>query len=235
MPGQVWTPERRTLHDQLTQLEPTLGALYGYMLNFMEEVCKPGDERARMVLMAHAVREMANNLPEALSDVDGVPSGRINTSEPCRALVAEWDNNSDILDVTSHALSGEERVTIPSSVLSAAARVVTSQRAATGNRRLRQSAAALRRLEPGPDPTLKMWLDALSWFESHAHLDKSRERSIPGDEAILVKLEIIETILAARLQGFFAVMDDVSALAALANAPAAPQPADPGTEGEGAQ
>jgi hypothetical protein len=36
MPGKVWTPERRTLHDQLTQLETTLGALYGYMLNFME-------------------------------------------------------------------------------------------------------------------------------------------------------------------------------------------------------
>ena len=227
MPGKVWTPDRRTLHDQLAQLEPALGALYGYMLNIIEEACKPGEERARMVLVAHAVREMTNNLPEALSDVDGVPSGRINTSEPCRALVAEWDNNAGILDVTSHASSVEERVTISSSLLSAAARVVTSQRAATGNRRLRQSAVALRRLEPGPDPTLKMWLDALSWFEGHAHLDKSRERSIPSDEAILAKLEIVENILAARLRGFFAVMDDVAAIAALANAPAGLQPADP--------
>jgi hypothetical protein len=149
--------------------------------------------------------------------------------------VAEWDNNAGILDVTSHIRASEERVTIPSSMLSATARVVTSQRAATGNRRLRQSAVALRRLEPGPDPTLKIWLDALSWFESHTHLDKSRERSIPGDEAILIKLEIIENILAARLRGFFAVMDDVAALAALANAPAAGlQPADPGAEGEDA-
>ncbi len=59
MPGKVWTPERRALHNQLAQLDPTLGALYGYMLNFMEEACSPGEERARMVPVAHAVREMA--------------------------------------------------------------------------------------------------------------------------------------------------------------------------------
>jgi hypothetical protein len=234
MPGKVWTPERRALHDQLTQLDPTLGALYGYMLNFMEEACRPGEERARLVLLAHAVREMANNLPEALSDVDGVPSGRINTSEPCRALVAEWDTHADIIDVTSHVGSGEERVTIPSTVLAAAARIVKSQRAVTDNRRLRQSAVALRRLEPGPDPTLRMWLDTLSWFESHAHVDRSRERPIPDDEVILVKLEIMENILAARLRGFFAVMEDVAALAALANAPTGLQLADPSSGGEDA-
>jgi len=79
-----------------------------------------------------------------------------------------------------------------------------------------------------------MWLDALGWFESHAHVDRSRERPIPDDEAILVKLEIIENVLAARLRGFFAVMEDVAALAALANAPAGPQPADPGPESEDA-
>jgi hypothetical protein len=79
-----------------------------------------------------------------------------------------------------------------------------------------------------------MWLDTLKWFESHAHVDRSRERSIPGDEAILVKLEIIENILAARLRGFFAVMEDVAALAALANAPAGLQLADPGSGGEDA-
>jgi hypothetical protein len=234
MPGKVWTPARRELHDQLVQVDATLDAFYGYMLNYMEEVCEPGEERARMVLVAHAVREMVNNLPEALSDVDGFPSGRINTSEPCRALVAEWDNNADILDMTSPAGSGEERVTVPSTVLVAAARVVTSQRAVTGNRRLRQSAVALRRLEPGPDPTLKMWLDALNWFESHAHVDRSRERPIPADEAILVKLEIIENILTARLRGFFAVMKDVASLAALANAPAGLPLDDSGSEGEDA-
>lgn len=232
MPGKVWTLERRALHDQLTQLDPTLGAFYGYTLNFMEEACEPGEERARMVLVAHSVREMTNNLPEALSDVDGVPSGRINTSEPCNALVAEWDTHADILDVTSRGGSGEERVTIPSTVLAAAARVVTSQRAATGNRRLRQSAVALRRLEPGPDPTLRMWLDTIRWFESHAHLDRSRERPIPNDEAVLAKLEIIENILTVRLRGFFAAMEDVAALASLANAPAGLQVADSGSEGE---
>jgi hypothetical protein len=232
MPRKVWTPVRRELHDQLTQLDATLGALYGYMLNFMEETSEPGSERVRMVLVAHAVREMANNLPEALSDVDGVPNGRINTSEPCKALVTEWDNNAGTLDATSYAGSGEERVTVPSTVLVAAARVVTSQRAATGNRRLRQSAVALRRLEPGTDPTLSMWLDALNWFEGHAHLDRSRERPIPDDEAILVKLEVIENILSARLRGFFAVMEDVASLAALANAPARVQLADPSSKGE---
>jgi hypothetical protein len=222
LPGEVWTPARRDLRDQLGKLDPALGALYGHALNRLHEAAAPGEEQARIVLIAHSVREMTNNLPEALADVDGVPVGRADTSGPCQKLVAEWDKHADILDPMPSVGSVDERVTVPASVLLAASRVVVSQRGATGNRRLRQSAVALRRLELGKDPTLTMWLDVLTWFESHAHLDKSRGRPVPEDEVVLTKLEIIETILSARLRGFFNVMADLAAIAELANRSANP-------------
>jgi hypothetical protein len=64
----AWTPERRELQRALSRLDPVLARLYGYALNLLDGTPVTMD---RAVLVAHSVRELVNNLPEALGDVDG--------------------------------------------------------------------------------------------------------------------------------------------------------------------
>jgi hypothetical protein len=219
----ISTPERRDLRLALERLDPTLAGLYGYALDLLE---LPAGRMERLVLIAHCVREFVNNLPEALGDVDGVPT-RVDTTGPCRALAREWEKHPDLVSpvaVTSDDASSSEEdlvgpqvMTMPGPVVVAAYQVVVATQAGTGNAKLRHSAVVLGRLEHGNNPTLRMWQDAIRFFMKYVHLDKNRSVDVPPDTVILGHLRTIETILLARLGRFFRTVEELADLTARAN------------------
>lgn len=218
----VWTPERRDLQRALDRLDPVLAGLYGYALTLLNESPVTME---RVVLAAHSVRELVNNLPETLGDIDGLPT-RVDTSTPCRALAKEWDQHVDLLGSATSAgggppvdehIDGRQVVAVPAPLLVATRKVVVATNAATGNAKLRYSAVALGRLEGGHHPTLRIWQDAMAFFLRYAHLDKARQSPMPSKEEFLAKLGDVETILAARLGQFFDTAEELIDLTTLAN------------------
>jgi hypothetical protein len=219
----IWTPERRDLQLSLERLDPTLAGLYGYGLDLLEQ---PAGRMERLVLIAHCVRELVNNLPEALGDVDGVPT-RVDMTGPCLALAKEWEKHPDLFspmattpgDASSSGedLVGPQVMTMPEPVVAAVYQVVVATQAGTGNAKLRHSAVVLGRLEHGYNPTLRMWQDAIRFFMKYVHLDKDRRVDVPPDAVILGHLQTIETILRARLGRFFRTVDELADLRARAN------------------
>jgi hypothetical protein len=218
----IWTPERRDLQLALERLDPTLAGLYGYALNLLEQ---PDGRMERLVLIAHSIRELVNNLPEALGDVDALPT-RVDMTGPCQALAREWEKYPDLVSSVPTALDdapseedlvGRQVMTVPGAVVVAAYRVVVATLAGTGNAKLRHSAAVLGRLESGNNPTLRMWRDAVGFFMKYVHLDKNRRVNVPPDTDIIRNLETIETILRVRLGRFFRTVEELTDLRARAN------------------
>jgi hypothetical protein len=219
----VWTPERLDLQRALDGLDPVLAGLYGQIVTLLDQ--QPASTE-RTILIAHGVRELVNNLPEALSDVDGVPT-RVDTSGPCQALAKEWQRHRDVVGFatdgpdsvspTESDVDHPEVVTVPTTILFAAARVVTATLAGTDTAKLRSSAVVLGRLEHGNDPTVRLWRDAVGFFMKHVHLDKSRRRPVPSDGEMLANLEVLERVLITRLGRFFQTVEELADLTAAAN------------------
>ena len=69
----LWNSDRQETFRLLSGLDRSLATMHKVAINLMAELPEPGEERARLSSVGHCVREILNNLPEALSDVEGAP------------------------------------------------------------------------------------------------------------------------------------------------------------------
>jgi hypothetical protein len=90
-----WTSSRKGLHEWFCRNAPPLGELYYASLIMIYDGNFPGRKR----LIAHAVREIKNRLPDVIC---GVVGGRIEYVNRLDELCEQWTKFGFVLDGWHH-------------------------------------------------------------------------------------------------------------------------------------
>jgi len=222
----LWNQDRQALHKLIEQVDPALAGLYRQAILLMDSSPIPGDEKARLSLVSHCVRELMNNLPDALGDVKDFPASRGGDENRARAgLIAAFDEfegmPAEQPGETADPSGQPNKVTVPADLLDAAVNLVGVFKDGETRGVLRDSAAVLGYIDRY-HPALKPWRAARDFFMSFAHLDRlkaagSGGRELPTDEQIMTQIAIIEASMRVRLGAFFDSLNEVRALADQAN------------------
>ena len=219
--GTVYDAGRKELSQQLHRLNPIIADLYDRAITTLAESSGSVD---RVMVVGHCIRELANNLAEALGDVDGIPT-RSDTSKPMAELARVWalhmGSAADLLTIAAppeaDSQSAPPLVSVRAEVLIAAKAVVRASDMASGNAHKRHSAVVLGYVEARQDATVTIYHRAVDYFTNIAHLDKLNPEALPRTEDIISHLETIEIGIRARLSGFFDVANELKPLQAAAN------------------
>lgn len=210
-----WTEERSALHARLSEIDSSLAGLYRCVLDTLATQAQAGEAKARAAVIGHCVRELLNNLPESLGDVENLPPRGQSSGPQLRTLatiVADLDEfpGMDELDSDPKSL-----ITVRAAFVRAARAAAESYEAGENRSRMRDAAVVLGRLDTS-DPALRPWTAARRFFMSFTHLDGRpyvpTDPDLPTDEAVLRHLSVIEAALDARLGSFFgnlAAIEDI--------------------------
>lgn len=210
------------------ELEKTLGKLHQSLADLYRQAVQLVEQseynRAVVLLISHAVREISNNLAHHLGLVEGVSlPPRIDVTAAMRNLAQLYEAGSQWEGLPSEE-SGETKpddltegrdysIRLRQAVQGA----VAANAAATGNvKRLRAFVAAWE-LSTDPNPTTAMFGSVFDFFMSYAHLDRAGEDRTPPKAELQENFATFETIVAARLRGFFEVGDELAAILTAAN------------------
>lgn len=218
-----WTPLRRDIREWLRKNAPSLGELYEGAVSLAYGPKLPGHIR----FIAHAVREIRNGLPAALSAT--VRRGRLEYPDRLDQLTEAWTRYGYPLDGTLPVAppAHTEEVPSPDIVLPRplVAQVAALLRDHQGARvRTREAAvhlfeACIPRDQFTPDwvvPVIDQWLDVTGWFMSRTH--DSGEPDAAYEAQVRGQFELFETILGTLSREFFATLEGIDAILAVANA-----------------
>jgi hypothetical protein len=232
------------LHDRLEERASPLAGLYASAVLFLEVPTWPG----RHHLLGHAVREIAQRLPDFL---DPQPRTRADEASALKSFICAWCSadlptspiglstrssslsEDDGSASTVHQSTDQDSLAVPLSVAKAAASLVeTYEQAATNNYTKAASIILTGRLRDGQvvpgaihaagiarDPTVVLWTRTVGWFMKFTHLDPRADRTLPPEDELARQFKIIEDVLEAILAPFYQVVDDLDEYLAIANAP----------------
>jgi hypothetical protein len=186
-------------------------------------------------MVSHAVREIANNLAHHLGLVEGVsfpPS--VDTSTPVGELARLWDaeglgsadpsraaddpRSDELTEGRDESIRQNPPVLIPESAYMAVEAVIDAHSRASDNARRRQAFVAAGDGATPDDPTAKLFGATFDFFMRYAHLDRSAGRPLPAEAELQNQFAKFETVVAARLRGFFETVDELADILASANA-----------------
>ncbi|MFJ9909673.1 hypothetical protein ACIRVK_43910 [Streptomyces sp. NPDC101152] len=213
--------EQGELEVLLGGVHQVLADLYRHAAQLLEQA---EYNRAVVSLIAHAVREISNNLAHHLGLAEGVQL-------PPRAdVTAAMKSLAQIYEAGSHweSLASEESGDGKHENLSegrdysiqlreAVQEAVAANAAATGNAQQLRAFVAAWELSVEPTATSTMFGSAFDFFMSYAHLDRVGQDRTPPKAEVREKFAKFETIVAARLRGFFDVGDELAAILNRAN------------------
>jgi cytochrome c5 len=211
-----WTRERHDLYAQLTQVHGDLGALYRYAIDLASSSPKDSDRRVRDALVGHCLRELMNNFPEAIGDVEDFPERGRRGDDDLRDAVIDGFRGLPPQDFDDTNLDG--LVTVTKGFVTSVGAWVEGQDQATTRAALRDSVTVLGRLDEH-NPALRPWKAARKYVMKLTHLNLSARPSEPDRDADTeLHLANIEAALRARLGGFFDVLAEFDDILAEANA-----------------
>lgn len=205
--GDLWDARRFRLFEALGRQSELFADMYRRGIDALNErPLTPG----AIILAGHCFRDLANGLPDVLTDVGEMPK-YADTSTPARDLAKIWTIHEARLGpihIPIQADSGDQDpdpvMTVPVVLIEATRKVVQVTSTATENRRRRRSALVLGRQETRPDATVDLFHESVQTFEHVRHPQRGREFEL---EKTIVKLDkalpVIESILEARLGDIF--------------------------------
>ncbi len=223
----LWNEDRQALSRLLADVHPSLGGLYRSAILSMDEPAQEGEGKARLSLVGHCFRELMNQLPDALGDVDGFPASKRGEEDKARdTMVAVYDDflgapvAQPLQDVATDP-EQTEVVAVPKALLDAVGRFVTVRKEGTRNGLERDSVAVLGTIDP-LNPTLKPWRAAKDFFMSCTHMDRqyaveTEAGALASDDKVMAHIEIVEASLRVRLGPFFDNYEELKDLIAKAN------------------
>jgi hypothetical protein len=217
LPAIQWTDERHELRKLLTEVHKDLGALYRYAIDLACLNPSDGGRRVRDALVGHCLRELMNNFPEAIGDVEDFPERGGRSESALREAVIGRFRSLPSADVDDRNPGGV--MTVTNGFVASVRDWVEDQEQGSVRVQLRDSVAVLGRLDEN-NPALLPWRRARKFVMKLIHLNLSQNpaESANRDEGIRAHLENLEAALRARLGGFFEVMDEFEDILAEANA-----------------
>ncbi|GAA5194652.1 hypothetical protein GCM10023346_22670 [Arthrobacter gyeryongensis] len=195
---EILDERQQRLFDAIAERNPALAGTYRVAIRGLKTPAEPGDERARLALIAHAMREVMNALPSVMGESTGRRKGK-SASDLTRELPDFLAQFSD-LDLQQDL----DYIPVPREVTVAIDRVVRT--AALETRKVRDDVAALLAEGSSSDhPAVLQWIDARAFFVRCAHLEQPpRDNSaVKSDEEIEANIRVVEDLIDVRTAGFF--------------------------------
>lgn len=208
--SKIWTSSRVELREALFKIAPYLGELYEGAVLLFYECAIPG--RARLI--AHAVREIANALPEKIAghsfpkrfdptnDLDELVRARNRYGFPLDGVLTNSDDTGMDTALTDRSVRVPRRLFNKMSYL-----IKRHDQSRMTNRE--KAVALFKACDPqNPNhielliPVLEQWLDVVQCFAGPVH-DRKRSDDEILQGKLLVQFEIFETGLRALTTDFF--------------------------------
>jgi len=221
---ELWTPARQKLHKYIEAVDSSLAPLYREAVRMIETTPAAGEDRLRLALIGHCIRELINSLPDALGDVPGALRGGQNDDSALSKFdqaVMKWRRRLDTDAADVAAIAPNATVEIPGHLLTAVEQLAESRQNGTARRLSRDSFAILGHVDV-TSPVLSTWSAARDFFMDSTHLDRQFKLrdgsgSLPTQAEILHHLELIEATLHVRFGRFFDSIHSIEDLLAEAN------------------
>ncbi len=210
-------PHQLEIAQSLKKTAPQLGELYEGAVKMLENEQFPG----RVRFIAHAVREIANRLPEAVGGE--VTKGHLDYHEDISSVAVAWKDEG--LGNTVVARSGEEdepglRI---SYALVGKVNALLEKDQEVSARKERNAQAMIHKLIPESRhtgeclaPIINHWLRVVRWFVDNVHETEKARESI--DEGVIQqKFRAFENALRALLLAFYSGLGEVECVVESAN------------------
>ncbi len=217
-----WTSARIELREWFHRNAPSLGELYEASLIMIYDGNFPGRTR----LIAHAVREIRNRLPDIIC---GVERGRMEYINRLDELRRHWTRHGFNLNGSqAHSISSEEQ--IPESHISVPIplfRRITDLIREHVEKRETQKEKAFRLFEAisqdsassreSLTPVIFQWIEVTDWFVGKAH-DSGAQDDVTDENELRERFELFETNLGTLLRGFFSTIEGLDEILEETNA-----------------
>lgn len=217
-PGGV---ESRKLEALLAQINDDLAGLYRCATAFIDA---PRPDHAMIVMIAHAVREIANNLAYHLGQAEGVDlPASVDLNDSAQELAAVWRPEvaaqrevSSLTEGPDDAIHGTELFVSPrvAAAVEAVVRAATTAESSTARRRAYLAVGSESAVD---NPTAKLLGKTWEFFMAHIHLNRSVRAGRVAEEELQKHFARFETIVSARIGSFFAVNQELSDILEIAN------------------
>jgi hypothetical protein len=203
---------RRELRAWLSRNAPSLAELYQAALIQLRDR-PPGYFR----LVAHAVREIGNGLPQWVAGVER--PGRLDHTSRLDAIIVIWQKSGLLQDTFGEAELPDAHVafSIPGDAARAVIQLLNDHLAA----RLRPAEFAQRlftgaapenaEFESALEPVLKQWVSTIRWFVGNAHDNGRCDHESDHDELVR-RFDLFEKGLMAVVRGFYSTIEELDAI-----------------------
>lgn len=218
----IWTRRRLEIARWLGDKAPSLLDVYRGAVLMASDPAFPG----RLHYVGHAVRDIANRLPEIIS---GTRGEYLDYKSRFDELVAAWQRSGYPLDGRLPGLEEETEPTVrgPDILVNRGLLLQVSQLVADHERTRERPIAAARRLfeslvpeltgNPAQaDPVVRQWVTTNRWFMKVTHLGVKPRPEADGQE-LLPRLERFEQGLYTLIAPFFETIEDLDEILGEAN------------------
>lgn len=207
---------QRAVAGWLEEQKPELGGTYRVARILLGSAPEAGSERTRVLLICHAMREVINRLPTAVTLGRGSLDRRVvanhkGSTDQVRGLPKLRVEYPD-MDLSLDA----ENVPVPRDVAVAFDSLIDAA-VYEDQRRLSDLAAFLTDDANPKHPAVREWRGLSEYFTKWAHLRDKPDESVPSDEELARKIRVFEDHVDAIRLAFFASKGVVEDLLAAAN------------------
>ncbi|WP_194909589.1 hypothetical protein [Catenulispora rubra] len=223
--------EREQFAARLAQIKSDLADLYRCATNLVDA---PRRDRAVVVMISHAVREIANNLAHYLGLAEGIDlPASVGVNEPAQDLAAAWRlematprEAHGFTEGPDGTIRGADLLVSPRVVatIEAVVRAAVTVEASTARRR---AYVAVGNESAVNNPTAKLLGETWEYFVARAHLDRATKAGRVVEEELRTHFARFETIVSARIGSFFAVNQELSDILEITNTRRLLAPPDP--------
>jgi hypothetical protein len=221
-PPNYWSEKRIELSKWFKRNAPSLGELYEGALRMVFDESFPG----RVRFVAHAVREIRNQLPDVIA---GPVGSNLQYKNRLDDIANAWQKEGLPLDgslpvnVTAEKLNiGRQEVPISVKVYIEIAKLIRDhldarKRPKDEARRLFQAIDPRNKeAEPALRPIIENWIKVTEWFVKRVH-DSGVEDVKRGAQQLKERFEIFERALFAIVGEFFKTVEELDAILEEAN------------------
>jgi len=214
-----WTPRRRELQQWFERNAPALGEVYAGAVLLLHDERIPGYRR----LVAHAMREIGNRLPDVVGDEI---RGRVQYANHLDKLQKKWaqwgpeclgDGSWPSLPGTTNHVAVDVRlIRLVVALIDdhAEARERPPERA----RRLFLAVSDGVGPHPGLGPVVDQWVDLTKWAMSKTHVPSGPNPKDIDAAELRARFSLFEDTLIALLGTFYTNVEDLDAILEVANA-----------------